>query len=94
MIGLRLQEWTARDAADRNVAMDQRRRLQWKLRQLSNVSVTGAIPPTNQIDIMLGHQNEVDGIDAVLRATGQALEPPAEWQPPQSAPASTAKILP
>jgi hypothetical protein len=94
MIGLRLQEWTARDAADKDDAMAQRRRLQWKMRQLSDVSGTAAMPPASQIGIMLAHGNEVDGIDAMLLATGRPLVPPAHWQPAPPASASTPQAHP
>jgi hypothetical protein len=47
------------------------------------------MPPAGQIGIMLAHENEVDGIDAVLLATARPLDPPAHWQPPRPASAST-----
>jgi len=94
MIGLRLQEWTACDAADKDDAMARQRRLQWKLRQLRDVSGTAAMPPASQIGIMLAHENEVDGIDAMLLATGRPLVPPARWQPPPPASASTLQAHP
>lgn len=81
MIGLRLQEWNARDAADRDDALAQRRRLQWKMQQLRNVSGTPGMPPASQVGIMLAHENEVDGVDAMLRAAGRPLDPPSHWQP-------------
>lgn len=94
MIGLRLQEWNARDAADRNDALAGRRRLQWKMSQLGAVNMNSAMPPATQVGIMLAHENEVDGIDAVLRVTGRPLDPPVDWQAPHSAPASIARSLP
>src|SRR6185312_15756266 len=94
MIGLRLQEWTARDAADKDDALARRRRLQWKMRQLSDVSGTAAMPPASQVGIMLAHENEVDGIDAMLLATRRPLVPPVHWQPPLPASASTSQAQP
>ncbi|WP_139351480.1 hypothetical protein [Rhodanobacter sp. B05] len=89
LIGLRLQEWTARDTADKDDALARRRRLLWKMHQLNDVSGTAAMPPAGQIGIMLAHENEVEGIDAVLLATARPLDPPAHWQPPRPASAST-----
>ena len=92
MIGLRLQEWTASDATDRNDALAGRRRLEWKMSQLRDVS-DSVMPPVTRMGTLLAHKNEVDGIDAVLRATGRPLDPPAGWQPSHQAPASTARGL-
>lgn len=94
MIGLRLQEWTAANAADQNDALAQRRLLQWKMSQLSAAELNSAMPPARQARIMLAHDNEVTGIDAVLRATHHPLDPPADWQPPHAPPASTTRALP
>lgn len=94
MIGLRLQEWTAANAADRNDALAQRRRLQWKLSQLSEAELNSAMPPARQASIMLAHENEVEGIDAVLRATHYPLHPPTDWKPSVPAPTTTAQALP
>jgi hypothetical protein len=41
MPGLRLRQWTARDAVGRNDATAQRRRLQWKTNQPADISVHG-----------------------------------------------------
>jgi hypothetical protein len=89
MLGLRLQQWTAHDAADRNDAIAQRRGLQWKMSQLADISVHGTMPPAILASTMLAHENEVDGIDAVLRADDCALEPPADWQYSGSEPTGT-----
>ncbi len=48
-----------------------------------------AMPPASQVGIMLAHKNEVEGIDAMLLATARPLDPPAHWQPPRPASAST-----
>lgn len=87
MLGLRLQQWTARDAADRDDTIAQRRRLQWKTSQLADLGAHGAMPPATLA--LLAHENEVDGIDAVLRASDRALEPPADWQPSEAGPKGT-----
>lgn len=50
--------------------------------QLGAVSVNSAMSPATQVSITLAHQNEVDGIGAVLRAIGRPLDPPSDWQPP------------
>lgn len=92
MIGLRLQEWTARDAADRSDALAERRRLPWKMPQPGFVTL--AMSQARQISMVFADENEVEGIDAIRRASGQTLEPPADWHPPQLAPASTARSLP
>lgn len=83
MIGLRLQEWTARDATDRAEAMAQRRRLLWRMNQLSTISGTPALPPTKELATMLAHEREIDSIDAMLADAGKPLDPPTDWQPPQ-----------
>jgi hypothetical protein len=83
MIGLRLQELSAGDTADRQEALALRRRLLWKMRQLNELSGKADMPPASQIGIMLAHENEIDGIDALLRTSGFPLDPPANWQPPQ-----------
>ncbi|WP_189439939.1 hypothetical protein [Rhodanobacter panaciterrae] len=83
MIGLRLQEWTARDAVDHADAVAQRRRLQWRMNQLGALAGTPALPPTKQIATMLAHEREIDGIDTMLTDAGKPLDPPTGWQPPQ-----------
>lgn len=83
MVGLRLHEWTARDADDRAEAVAQRRRLQWRMNQLSAIAGTPALPPTKEIATMLAHEREVDSIDAMLTDAGRPLDPPTDWQPPQ-----------
>ena len=93
MIGLRLQEWSARDAADRNNAIATRRLLQWKMIELGDETYS-SMPRAEQTRTILAHENEVEGIDAVLRATGRPLVPPAGWQPLQPAPASTTQNRP
>lgn len=81
MIGLRLQELAARDIADRDDAIARRRLMLWKLSQWAAVTGAPAIPHASQITRMLAHENEVDGMNAVLRAARRSLEPPANWQP-------------
>ena len=83
LIGLRLHEWTARDAGDLADAVAQRRRLQWRMNQLNAIAGTPALPPMKEIATMLAHEREVDGIDAMLAHAGRPLDPPADWQPPQ-----------
>ncbi|MGH8158037.1 MAG: hypothetical protein ACREPQ_07945 [Rhodanobacter sp.] len=83
MVGLRLHEWSTRDAADRAEALVQRRRLQWRMHQLHTITGTPALPPTKQVTTMLAHEREADSIDAMLADAGRPLEPPADWQPPQ-----------
>ncbi|OOG37076.1 hypothetical protein [Rhodanobacter sp. C05] len=83
LVGLRLHEWTARDAGDRAEAVAQRRRLQWRMNQLSAIAGTPALPPTKEIATMLAHEREVDSIDAMLTDAGRPLDPPTGWQPPQ-----------
>lgn len=83
MIGLRLQEWSARDAADRAEALAQRRRLQWRMHQLNAIAGTPVLPTTKQMTTMLAHEREADSIDAMLVDAGRPLDPPADWQPPQ-----------
>jgi hypothetical protein len=82
--GLRLHEWTARDAGDHAEAMAQRRRLQWRMNQLGTITGTPALPTTKEITTMLAHEREIDGIDAMLTDAGKPLDPPTDWQPPQS----------
>lgn len=94
MIGLRLQEWTAANDADRNDAIAQRRLLQWKMHQLRAVNMHSAMPPARQARLMLAHENEAEGFDAVLHAAGYPLDPPANWQPQQPASASVTPTLP
>lgn len=69
------------------------RRLQWKMRQLAAVSVNSTVSPANDAGTMLAHQSEVDGIDALIRATGRPLDPPADWQPARPEPATAARPL-
>jgi len=82
MVGLRLHEWTARDADDRAEALAQRRRLQWRMNQLSAIAGTPALPSAKEVAAMLVHEREVDSIDAMLADAGKPLDPPAGWQPP------------
>lgn len=84
LIGLRLQAWNARDAADRDQALARRRRLQWKIQELNAATRSAAVSPANQISSMLAHDREVESIDAMLRAGGRSLDPPPHWQPPES----------
>jgi hypothetical protein len=83
MVGLRLHEWTARDAGDRAEALAQRRRLQWRMNQLSAIAGTPALPPAKEVATMLAHEREADSIDAMLVDAGKPLDPPTNWQPPQ-----------
>ena len=82
MLGLRLHEWTAHDAADRTKAQQQQNRLRWKMNQLRQIQGAGTGLVANQITAMLAHANEVDGIDARLAEAGLPLNPPADWKPP------------
>lgn len=84
MVGLRLHEWTARDAGDRAAAIAQHRRLQWRMNQLSAITGTPALPPAKEIATMLAHEREIDSIDAMLTDAGKPLDPPTDWLPPQS----------
>jgi hypothetical protein len=81
MIGLRLHEWTACDAGDRAEAMAQRRRLQWRMNQLSAITGTSALSPTKEIATKLAHEREIDSIDAMLTDAVKPLDPPTDWQP-------------
>jgi hypothetical protein len=83
LVGLRLQEWTARDAADRAQALAQRRLLQWRMAQLNAISGTPALSPTSQMASTLKYDREIDGVDAMLANADKPLDPPADWQPPQ-----------
>ncbi|HEV7123492.1 MAG TPA: hypothetical protein VGN24_08705 [Rhodanobacter sp.] len=92
LIGFRLQEWNARDIADRNNAVANRRRLQWKMSQLGDLAASSMSPITRDSTI-LAYENEVDGIDAALRANGRRLDPPAGWRSVHAKAVSSAKDM-
>jgi len=73
MVGLRIHQWTAHDAAERTQVLAQHRRLQWRMARMQS------LPQAMQIAAIFSLGREGDGIDAVLAAARQPLDPPTGW---------------
>ena len=81
MVGLRLQEWAANNDQDRQSALTEQRRMNWRLWQLGDIATKQQLSTGEQTAILIAHDNESDGIAAVLTAAHRPLDPPADWQP-------------
>lgn len=82
VIGLRLQEWNARDAADKADALKQRRISGWRMDRFSKLSLSGALPPGEDAGSIWNNDREADSIGALLTKSGQPLNPPDDWRAP------------
>ncbi len=81
MVGLRLQEWTASHAQDRQAALTEQRRMKWRTWQLGDIAAQHLLSTSEQTAILMAHASESDGIAAVLAAAHRPLDPPASWKP-------------
>lgn len=84
LVGLRLQEWNARDAADKADALKQRRISGWRLARFSKLTLSGGLPPGENAGSIWNNDREADAIVALLKKSGQPLNPPDDWRAPRT----------
>jgi hypothetical protein len=82
-LGLRLQEWNARDAADRNEARDQYRVSLWRTNRFD--TLIASLPIDQRVATLWTHDSEADRIAAVLKQADEPLNPPTDWREPGDA---------